>query len=93
MKMQFAAVAVLTLLALGGCSGNSQMASATDPPCVPTAGPADGAVPPNEVANGGWNSTTCPNLTGSNPIVALWSALTGGPSSARASASATRPTG
>ena len=87
MKMQFVAPAALALLTLGGCSANSQMASAADPPCIPTAGPHDGAVPPNEV------STTCPNLTGSNPIVALWSALTGGPSSARASASATRPTG
>jgi hypothetical protein len=87
MKVQFVAAAALALASLGGCSGNSQTASAADPPCVTTGGPGDGAVPPNEV------STTCPNLTGSNPIVALWSALTGGPSSARASASATRPTG
>jgi hypothetical protein len=99
MKMQFMAAAVLALLSLGACSADPQVAAAnqslwTRPPwpamamsCRPWRRRCCVGVATQDPA-------PCPNLTGSNAITALWSALTGGPSAAQqASVSATRPSG
>jgi hypothetical protein len=86
MKMHFVAAAALALVSLGACSANPQMASANDTQCVPT---TVGDVSPSP----GYDVGAHCNPTGSNPFTALWTAITGGPSTAQASAPATQPSG
>jgi hypothetical protein len=83
MKMQFLAAAALALVSLGACSADPQTAS-MDRQCTPSA--------VGDVSPGVDEGAHC-NPTGSNPMTALWSAITGGPSTAQASTSATRPAG
>jgi hypothetical protein len=83
MKMQFIAAAALALVTLGACSGNPQTAS-MDRQCVPDS--------VGDVSPGAGAGSHC-NPTGSNPMTALWSAITGGPSRAQASAPATQSSG
>jgi hypothetical protein len=85
MKMQFMAAAALALLSLGACSADPQTAS-MDRQCIPS---AVGDVSPSP----GYDVGAHCNPTGSNPMTALWSAITGGPSTAQASAPATQPSG
>ena len=85
MKVQFVAAAALALVSLGACSADPQTASANDTQCIPNSAVGD-------VSPGVDEGTHC-NPTGSNPITALRSALFGGPSTAQASSSATRPSG
>jgi hypothetical protein len=80
MKVQLVAAAALALACLGGCSDNSQMTSACTPDVV------------GDVSPGVDVGTHC-NPTSSNPMTALRSAITGGPSRAPASAPATQPSG
>jgi hypothetical protein len=83
MKVQFVAAAALALVSLGACSADPRTAS-LDPQCIPTT--------VGDVSPGANEGAHC-NPTGSNPMTALLSALTGGPSTARASSSTTRPPG
>jgi hypothetical protein len=83
MKMQFMVAGTLALLSLGACSADSQTAS-MDPQCIPTTA--------GDVSPGANEGAHC-NSTSSNPMTALWSAITGGPSTAQASAPATQPHG
>jgi hypothetical protein len=85
MNVRFVAAAVLALVSLGACSADPQTASVNDTQCNPNSTVGD-------ISPGVDEGTHC-NPTGSNPITALMSALTGGPSTAQASSSATRPPG
>jgi hypothetical protein len=85
MKMQFMAAATLALLSLGACSNDPQTAS-MDRQCIPDSA---GDVSPSP----GYDAGAHCNSTGSNPFAALVSAMTGGQSSAQASAPARQPSG
>ena len=75
MNMQFMAAAALVLASLGGCAADTQTASG---------GYTSKCIPDGY-------SVDCPNPTGTNPMAALWTTITGKPSAAHASASTTRP--
>ena len=75
MRKQFMVIAALASASLGGCAADTQTAS----------GGYDSKCVPDGYA------TDCPNPTGTNPIAALWTAITGGPSTAHASSHPTRP--
>jgi hypothetical protein len=85
MKTQLVAAVALALVSLGACSADPQTAS-MDPQCVAT---TVGDVSPSP----GYDPGAHCNPTGSNPMTALWHAITGGPSTAQASAPATQPSG
>jgi hypothetical protein len=90
MKMQFMSAAVLALLSLGACSADPQAAAANNE----TRQSAAFWQRRGCIGLATQDPAPCPNLTGSNAITALWSALTGRPSAPQqASASATRASG
>lgn len=91
MKIQFMAAAVLALLSLGACSADSQVAAAnksfwTRPPWPAMAMSCQPWRRRCCVGVASQDPAPCPNLTNSNAITALWSAIVGGPSKAQASA-------
>ena len=85
MNKQFMVAAALALLSLGACSADPQTAS-MNRQCIPDSA---GDVSPSP----GYDVGAHCNSTGGNPMTALWSTITGGPSRAQASAPATQPSG
>ena len=80
MNMRFMVAGALVLASLGGCAADTQTTSAG----TTSAGYTSKCIPDGY-------ATDCPNPTGTNPMAALWTTITGKPSAAHASASTTRP--
>jgi hypothetical protein len=83
MNKQFVVAAAFALVSLGACSADSHTAS-MDRQCIPDSA---GDVSPSP----GYDVGAHCNPTGSNPMTTLWTAITGRPSTAHASALATQP--
>lgn len=82
MKIRFVVVMAMAVASLSACSSDPQTTTSMSSECVPTTS-QDARYDNNFGPN-------CPKPT-INPFAAVWQAMTGRPSTASASAPATRP--